>query len=115
MALPSDNRNQAARYQNVLRRRLIWPHRNIFPNLTHAPLISLCQLHGPAALLYSAPSMPVSAVPPGSQIPAGILAMAHHIPLMPIASRSENVDEWSSDTGMIVKIKSTIPAAYPSA
>jgi len=35
----------------VVCRCLIWPHHNIFPNLTHTPLISLCQLHGPAAIL----------------------------------------------------------------
>jgi hypothetical protein len=41
--------------------------------------------------------------------------MAHHIPLIPMASRREKVEECSRETGTIVKHRRTMPAVYPSA
>lgn len=91
--------------------RLIWDQRSITPSRFHAAPTSAPTVH-----LSSAPNACArSRGAPGSQSAAGIENNIHHIPLSPIARRSENVEPCIRVTGTRARRSRRMSATYPDA
>ena len=119
---PSESRNQAARYTNVLRSRLISRHLSIWPRRFHARRISRDIDHSSSSgrrAAVTSGSLSGSTIAPeagaddalGNQAAAGRENSAHHSPLRPTARRSESVEPFIARTGISASRSITIPAA----
>ncbi len=120
--VPSESKNQAAKYLKVLRSFLISCQRSIPPKRFQAATTSARMLHLPSGLsklsIHIAPSETpdvAKVVGPGSHTAAGIEKTAHHIPLNPMAKRRENVLPLSFVTGIRATSNRHMPAPYPRA